>query len=151
MPTSYEFKGDLKAALFEEYYSKKTKWDKLNAFYVPLIQDSEGNDIILNDILELRNKIYYGVKGSGKTFYFLKTMSELQKNKKNIAIYIDLKQICLGRVFAETESTIFVFFFAFIKKLINALELAKIGFFKEKKKDRVIKEMEIKTSAFFDM
>ena len=79
-----ELKGDLKAALFEEYYSKKTKWKKLNAFYVPLIQDSEGNDIILNDILEFRNKIYYGVKGSGKTFYFLKAMSELQKNKKNV-------------------------------------------------------------------
>ena len=146
-----ELKGDLKAALFEEYYSKKTKWKKLNGFYVPLIQDSVGNDIILNDILEFRNKIYYGVKGSGKTFYFLKTMSELQKNKKNIVIYIDLKQICLGRIFSELESTLFVFFFAFLKKLINALESAKIGFFKEKKKGQVIKEMEIKTGAFFEI
>jgi len=146
-----ELKGDLKAALFEEYYSKKTKWKKLNGFYVPLIQDSVGNDIILNDILGFRNKIYYGVKGSGKTFYFLKSMSELQKNKKNIVIYIDLKQICLGRIFTELESTLFVFFFAFLKKLINALESAKIGFFKEKKKDQVIKEMEIKTSAFFEI
>ncbi|NVM52082.1 MAG: hypothetical protein HWN66_00170 [Candidatus Helarchaeota archaeon] len=146
-----ELKGDLKAALFEEYYSEKTKWEKLNAFYVPLIQDQDGNDIILNDIMEFRNKIYYGVKGSGKTFYFLKAISELQKNKKNIVIYIDLKQICLGRIFAEMESTIFVFFFAFLKKLINALESARVGFFKEKKKDQVIKEIGIKTGTFFEI
>jgi hypothetical protein len=141
----------LKAALFEEYYSKQTKWEKLNAFYVPLIQDSEGNDVILNDILETRNKIYYGVKGSGKTFYFLKALSELQTNKKNIVIYIDLKQICLGRVFADFESTLFVFFFAFLKKLITALESAKIGFFKGKKRDQIVREMEVKTGAFFEM
>ncbi len=146
-----ELKGDLKAALFEEYYSEKTKWEKLNAFYVPLITDQEGNDIILNDIMEFRNKVYYGVKGSGKTFYFLKAMSELQKNKKNIVIYIDLKQICLGRIFAEIESTVFVFFFAFLKKLIDALESARVGYFKSKKKDQVIKEMEIKTAAFFEI
>ncbi|MFX1298752.1 MAG: hypothetical protein ACFFD2_28320 [Promethearchaeota archaeon] len=146
-----ELKGDLKAALFDEYYSEKTKWEKLNAFYVPLIMDQEGNDIILNDILEFRNKIYYGVKGSGKTFYFLKAMSELQKNKKNIVIYIDLKQICLGRIFKEVESTIFVFFFAFLKKIIDALEIAKIGFFKWKKKDKVIKEVEVKATSFFEI
>ncbi|HUX99601.1 MAG TPA: hypothetical protein VMV49_08615 [Candidatus Deferrimicrobium sp.] len=146
-----ELKGDLKAALFEEYYSQKTKWEKLNVFYVPLITDTDGNDIILKDIIEFRNKIYYGVKGSGKTFYFLKAMSELQKNKKNIVIYIDLKQICLGRIFADIESTLFVFFFAFLKKLINALEEVKVGFFKEKKKEQIIKEMEAKTSAFFEI
>ncbi|MHA1266358.1 MAG: hypothetical protein ACTSRS_14085 [Candidatus Helarchaeota archaeon] len=146
-----ELKGDLKAALFEEYYSKKDKWTKLNAFYVPLIQDQLGKDIILNDILEFRNKIYYGVKGSGKTFYFLKAMSELQKNPKNIVIYIDLKQICLGRIFKEIESTLFVFFFAFLKKLIDGLESARIGFFKEKKKHAIVKELEIKTASFFEI
>lgn len=146
-----ELKGDLKAALFEEYYSEKTKWEKLNAFYVPLITDSDGNDIILNDVMEFRNKIYYGVKGSGKTFYFLKAMSELQKNKKNIVIYIDLKQICLGNIFAEKESTVFVFFYAFLKKMINALEKAKVGFWKQKKKEQVIKEVEIKASSFFEI
>ena len=146
-----ELKGDLKAALFEEYYSVKTKWGKLNAFYVPIITDQEGNDIILNDIMQFRNKFYYGVKGSGKTFYFLKAMSELQKNKKNIVIYIDLKQICLGRIFADIESTLFVFFFAFLKKLINALDSAKSGFLKGKKKDKVIKEIEIKTASFFEI
>ncbi len=146
-----ELKGDLKAALFEEYYSKKTKWEKLNAFYVPLITDKDNKDVILNDIMQFRNKIYYGVKGSGKTFYFLKSMSELQKNKKNIVIYIDLKQICLGRIFKEVESTLFVFFFAFLKKFIDVLESAKVGFFKEKKKDKVVKEMEIKTASFFEI
>ncbi|MHA1129206.1 MAG: hypothetical protein ACTSQI_18765 [Candidatus Helarchaeota archaeon] len=146
-----QLKGDLKAALFEEYYSEKTKWEKLNAFYVPLITDQEGNDIILEDVMEFRNKVYYGVKGSGKTFYFLKAISELQKNKRNICIYIDLKQICLGRVFSEIESTLFVFFFAFLKKMINALESAKTGFFKQKKKDQVIREMEMKACGFFEI
>ncbi len=146
-----ELKGDLKAALFEEYYSEQTKWEKLNAFFVPLITDADGNDIILNDITEFRNKIYYGVKGSGKTFYFLKALSEQQKNKKNIVIYIDLKQICLGRIFAEVESTVFVFFFAFLKKLIDALESARVGFLKNKKKDQIVKEMEIKTASFFEI
>ncbi len=146
-----ELKGDLKAALFEEYYSEKTKWDKLNAFYVPLITDAEGNDVILDDVMELRNKVYYGVKGSGKTFYFLKAMSELQKSSKNIVIYIDLKQICLGRVFRDTTSTLFVFFFALLKKLIESLEAARVGFFKQKKKDQVIREMELKTCGFFEI